>query len=96
MVAQEDRTRRRLSVDEWRELVRTSGARYEYHDGWVYAMAGASLAQGRIAFNAQQYGPDDQLEIESIDVRIAVDALYRLTDVPLVRARQAAQDGGQR
>jgi Uma2 family endonuclease len=204
MVAQQDRTRGPLSVDEWRELVRTSGIRYEYHDGWVCAMAGGSLAHGRIAFNAQQlldaalgdgpcwvhtsaiavrlspseyrfpdvtvscdpgdrpttartevsvprviievlsdsteredrtsklaiyracpsvetyllvatdvqgvevyqraaphwtyerYGPGEQIEIESIGIRLAVDALYRLTDVPLVRACRAAQDEGMR
>ena len=53
MVAQEDQTRRRISVEEWRTLLRTSGIKYEYHDGWIYAMAGGSLAHGRIALNTQ-------------------------------------------
>jgi Uma2 family endonuclease len=43
-----------MSVEEWRDLVRTSGVKYEYHNGWVQVMAGGSLAHGRIAFNAQQ------------------------------------------
>jgi Uma2 family endonuclease len=31
--------------------MRTTGRRYEYCDGWVYAMAGGSLAHMRIALN---------------------------------------------
>jgi Uma2 family endonuclease len=49
MVAQEHR--RRMTVEEWRELLTTSGQRYEYSDGRVYAMAGGSLAHMRIALN---------------------------------------------
>jgi len=42
---------RRMDVGAWRDLVRTTGQRYEYSDGWVYAMAGGSLAHMRIALN---------------------------------------------
>lgn len=42
---------RRMTVEEWRELLLTSGRRYEYSDGRVYAMAGGSLAHMRIALN---------------------------------------------
>lgn len=43
----------RISVDEWRELERTShDIKHEYIDGQVYAMSGGSLAHGRIGLNA--------------------------------------------
>jgi Uma2 family endonuclease len=51
MVAEQDPTRQRMSVEEWRALLRTSEVKYEYHDGWVVAMAGGSLAHGAIAIN---------------------------------------------
>lgn len=51
MIAREDA--RHLTVEEWRELERRShDAKHEYIDGQVYAMAGGSLAHGRIAVNA--------------------------------------------
>jgi Uma2 family endonuclease len=51
MVAQ--REPQRMTVDEWRELERTShDIKHEYIDGLVYAMAGESLAHGRISSNA--------------------------------------------
>src|SRR5215471_19311772 len=50
MVAQ--REPQRMTVDEWRELERTShDIKHEYIDGWVYAMSGGSLAHGRIGSN---------------------------------------------
>lgn len=49
MVAQE--APRHMSVEQWRELVRTSELKYEYRDGWVYAMAGGSADHSRIAIN---------------------------------------------
>lgn len=50
MVAQ--REPYRLTVDEWRELERTShDIKHEYIDGQVYAMSGGSLAHGRIGLN---------------------------------------------
>ncbi len=51
MVAQ--REPQRMTVEEWRELERTSyDVKHEYIDGLVYAMAGGSLAHGRIGSNA--------------------------------------------
>src|SRR5258708_7136677 len=44
--------RRQMSVEEWRELERTSDVRHEYIDGYVYAMAGGSRAHSAIAVNA--------------------------------------------
>lgn len=50
MVAQREPDR--MTVDEWRELERTShDIKHEYIDGKVYAMAGGSLAHGRIGLN---------------------------------------------
>src|SRR5438445_2479724 len=44
---------RHMTVDEWRELERTShDIKHEYIDGQVYAMSGGSLAHGRIGSNA--------------------------------------------
>ena len=41
-----------MTVDEWRELERTShDSKHEYIDGQVYAMSGGSLAHGRIGLN---------------------------------------------
>ena len=51
MVAQP--SRHHITVDEWRELERTSrDVKHEYIDGYVYAMAGGTLAHGYIADNA--------------------------------------------
>lgn len=50
MVAQREAPRR-MSVAQWRHLLQTSEIKYEYRDGWVYAMTGASLAHSRIAVN---------------------------------------------
>ncbi len=42
-----------MTIDEWRELERTShDSKHEYIDGQVYAMSGGSLAHGRIGSNA--------------------------------------------
>jgi Uma2 family endonuclease len=86
MVAQEDRTRRRLSVEEWRELLRTSGIKYEYRNGWVVAMAGGTLAHGRIAGNAYML-LDAALEgascwVHNSDVAVRLSSSeYRFPDV---------------
>lgn len=41
-----------MTIDEWRELERTShDIKHEYIDGQVYAMSGGSLAHGRIGSN---------------------------------------------
>jgi len=52
MLAQQDPTRRYLTVEEWRELLRTSDVKYEYHHGWVYAMAGGSADHAHIGGNS--------------------------------------------
>src|ERR1051326_2792445 len=51
MVAQEDHTRRRMTVEEWRKLLRVSAVKYEYRNGWVVAMAGGSADHSAIAIN---------------------------------------------
>jgi len=51
MVAQPSSNR--MSVEEWRELERTStDVKHEYIDGRVYAMSGGSLAHSSIGINA--------------------------------------------
>jgi len=52
MYAREGPTKRYLSVDEWRELLGTSDVKYEYHHGWVYAMAGETADHSSISINA--------------------------------------------
>jgi Uma2 family endonuclease len=49
MVAQSAKLR--MSVEQWREMERTSDVKHEYIDGYVYAMAGGSEAHARIAIN---------------------------------------------
>ncbi|HWE62182.1 MAG TPA: Uma2 family endonuclease [Chloroflexota bacterium] len=51
MVAQEERKHQRMTVEEWRALLRTSDVKYEYSNGWVYAMAGGSADHSAIAIN---------------------------------------------
>ncbi|MBV9544162.1 MAG: Uma2 family endonuclease, partial [Chloroflexi bacterium] len=50
MVAKEDR--QHMTVAEWRALLAASDIKYEYIDGWVYAMDGGSLDHARIGLNA--------------------------------------------
>ncbi len=40
---------RRMSVDQWRDLLHSSRVKYEYSDGWVSAMAGGTATHSRIA-----------------------------------------------
>jgi len=51
MVAQEDQTYRYLTVEEWRLLLDSSDIKYEYHNGWVVAMAGGSADHSTAAIN---------------------------------------------
>ncbi len=53
MVALEDRARR-YTVEEWRALLEHSDVKYEYHDGWLVAMAGGTADHSRIAINAMR------------------------------------------
>ena len=39
MIAQEDWARR-YTVEEWRARLEHGDIKYEYHDGWLVAMAG--------------------------------------------------------
>ena len=42
----------KMSIEEYFQLLRDNpDARYEYIDGWVYALAGGTLDHARIAFN---------------------------------------------
>jgi len=41
----------RLSIKEYIELEQESNIKYEYHDGWVYAMAGGSINHAIIVGN---------------------------------------------
>jgi len=42
---------RRISLEEYLEIDRTSDVKYEYDSGHVYAMAGGTQAHARIAYN---------------------------------------------
>lgn len=41
----------RIGVEEWRNLLRQSDVKYEYSDGWVYAMAGGTADHSTVALN---------------------------------------------
>ena len=41
----------RIGVEEWRDLLRRSDVKYEYSDGWVYAMAGGTADHSTVALN---------------------------------------------
>jgi len=77
---------RKYTVDEYFELERTSEIRHEYHNGEIYAMAGASKNHIRIAKNIMKR-VDDQIEggeCESFisDMRVRVNDLrYVYPDV---------------
>jgi len=48
-----NRKPQRMTVDEWRELERTShDIKHEYIDGYIYAMSGGSRSHSRIGSNA--------------------------------------------
>lgn len=52
----------KMSVEEYLQLLRNNpDARYEYIDGWVYALAGGTLDHARIAFNVAR-ALDDSLQ----------------------------------
>ncbi|HZS92892.1 MAG TPA: Uma2 family endonuclease [Chloroflexota bacterium] len=50
MIALEDQTRR-YTVEEWRDVLEHSDVKYEYHHGWLVAMAGGTADHSRIALN---------------------------------------------
>lgn len=41
----------RIGVEEWRDLLRRSDVKYEYSDGWVYAIAGGTADHSTVALN---------------------------------------------
>ena len=41
----------RIGVEEWRDLLLRSDVKYEYSDGWVYAMAGGTADHSTVALN---------------------------------------------
>lgn len=41
------------------------------------------LRRGVPRWTYQWYGPGEEIELESLGVRLGVDALYRLTDMPV-------------
>ena len=49
MVAAQER--RRMGLEEWRDLVLHGDVKYEYSDGWVYAMAGGTADHSTVALN---------------------------------------------
>jgi Uma2 family endonuclease len=50
VVAQDNRARR-YTVEEWRALLEHSDIKYEYHDGWLVAMAGGTADHSTIKIN---------------------------------------------
>lgn len=51
MVAQAADRARRYTVEEWLDLLENSAVKYEYHDGWLVAMAGGTFDHSTIAIN---------------------------------------------
>lgn len=83
VVAQEDQARR-YSVEEWRAILEHSDSTYEYHNGWLVAMAGGTLDHSRIAINTiraledglgdgscRVYNSDAALRLSPSDYRFA-------------------------
>lgn len=80
----------KLSLEEYLELDRNSEERYEYFDGEVFAMSGASLSHNRIARNLLR-SLENQLEgrdceVLPADMRLKVPAVfpYRYPDLVVV------------
>lgn len=42
---------RRISLDEWRELLRHSEVKFDYSNGWIFAMAGGTVDHSTVAVN---------------------------------------------
>jgi len=69
---------RPMTVDEWRALERSShDVKHEYIDGYVYAMAGGTLAHARIASNI--VGALDAALGDGPCIAYAMDAAARLS-----------------
>ncbi|SLM29903.1 conserved hypothetical protein [Desulfamplus magnetovallimortis] len=80
----------RVTPEEYLELERTSEVKYEYFDGEVFAMVGASLNHNRINRNMiQKIGiqlEGSPCEALSSDMRVKIEALEKYTypDIAMV------------
>jgi Uma2 family endonuclease len=81
---------RKYSVDDYFEMERTSDVRHEYHNGEIFAMAGASFNHARIVQNISR-SLGNTLEKQGIcevvgsDVRVKIsDLRYLYPDVIII------------
>jgi Uma2 family endonuclease len=81
---------RKYTVDEYFELERTSDGRHEYHNGEIFAMAGASFDHARIVQNISRslgnlLEGKGSCEVVTSDVRVRIsDLRYVYPDVVVV------------
>lgn len=81
---------RKYTVDEYFELERTSMVRHEYHNGEIFAMAGASFNHARIVQNTSRILGNmlegkGSCEVVTSDVRVHIsDLRYVYPDVVVV------------
>src|SRR5437588_2701878 len=73
---------RRISLEEYLEIDRTSDVKYEYDSGHVYAMAGGTQAHARIAYNmanlldAHLTNKPCRFFLSDVKVQVAEDKYY--------------------
>src|SRR5437868_14128334 len=84
MLAQEDRAHR-YTVEEWRALLEHSDIKYEYHDGWLVAMAGGTADHSAIKINVihdlQDALRDRQCRVYDSDMAVRLSpSEYRFSD----------------
>jgi Uma2 family endonuclease len=90
-------------VEEWRALLEHSAIKYEYHNGWLVAMAGRSLDHSRIAINAMRaledglgdgpcrvYNSDAALRLSPSEYRFA-DAVVTCDERDRGRSRRSGR-----
>jgi Uma2 family endonuclease len=81
---------RKYTVDEYFELERTSDVRHEYHNGEIFAMAGASFNHARIVQNisrslGNKLEAKGACEVVTSDVRVRINDLrYVYPDILIV------------
>ena len=81
---------RKYTVDEYFELERTSDVKHEYHNGEIFAMAGASFDHARIVQNISRLlgnmlAGKGSCEVVTSDVRVRIsDLRYVYPDVVIV------------
>ncbi len=71
----------KLSIEKYLELERTSDQKYEFHDGYVVAMAGGTINHGRLCGNAysslrDRLGSGD-CEVFNSEVKVHVASAQR-------------------